>query len=362
MPTITNYGDVVITGNTTGQGTGSSTFGGSLGCGALTATSVSAGSGLMSTSGIVSGGTVVGTLYGVLAGSNTISGTSVTATSVSAGSGVVSGGTLYGTLAGSNTISGTSVTATSVSAGSGLISTSGIVSGGSVVGTLYGVLAGSNTIAASTVTATTFSGSGASLTNVPVNQATGTLPATSLPTSGVTAGTTGSATSIPVITYDTYGRLTSVSSAVATPITGGTTSAVAYATSATALATAPGIIITNPSASGSTVVLTCSGDVVAYSDRNIKKDIEPIPDALAKVSRLGGYTFTRIDGGSERRTGVIAQEVQEVLPEAVYTTENGTLTVAYGNMVGLLIEAIKELQQETEKLKLLINVNKFTAS
>jgi Chaperone of endosialidase len=123
-----------------------------------------------------------------------------------------------------------------------------------------------------------------------------------------------------------------------------TTSAVTYAASSSTIQTAPGIIITNPTASGGTVVLTCSGDIVAYSDRNIKTDIEPIPDALSKVSRIGGYTFFRTDNGKDRRTGVIAQEVQEVLPEAVYTTDNGTLTVAYGNMVGLLIEAIKELK------------------
>ena len=386
MPTITNYGDVVITGNTTGQGTGSSTFAGSLGCAALTATSVSAGSGLISTSGVVSGGSVVGTHYGVIAGSNTISGTSVTATLVSGGSVV---GTLYGTLAGSNTISGTSVTATSVSAGSGLISTSGVVSGGSVVGTHYGVIAGSNTISGSTMSLTTplsvaNGGSGAasftaytliaggttstgayqSITAGTANQflvSAGSaaipswrvLAATDLPTSGVTAGTTGSATSVPVITYDTYGRLTTVSAATIStnPISGGTANAIAYATSATALATAPGIILTNPSSSDGTVVLTCSGDIVAYSDRNIKTNIEPILDALEKVTRIGGYTFNRTDGGSLRRTGVIAQEVQEVLPEAVYETENGTLTVAYGNMVGLLIEAIKELREEVKRLE-----------
>jgi hypothetical protein len=100
-----------------------------------------------------------------------------------------------------------------------------------------------------------------------------------------------------------------------------------------------------------TSTLTATGDVVAYSDRNIKTNIEPIIDALSKVSSIGGYTFTRTDIPSGRRTGVIAQEVRDVLPEAVYETENGTLTVAYGNMVGLLIEAIKELQGTVQALK-----------
>jgi hypothetical protein len=108
-------------------------------------------------------------------------------------------------------------------------------------------------------------------------------------------------------------------------------------------------------------ILTCSNDVVAYSDRNIKTDIEPILDALSKVSRIGGYTFTRTDIKTGRRTGVIAQEVREVLPEAVYETENGTLTVAYGNMVGLLIEAIKDLKTslDTAHIRITELENKF---
>jgi len=109
--------------------------------------------------------------------------------------------------------------------------------------------------------------------------------------------------------------------------------------------------LTNPTLSDGTVLLTCSGDIVAYSDRNIKTNIEIIPNALEKVARIGGYTFNRIDGGSERRTGVIAQEIQEVLPEAVYTTENGTLTVAYGNMVGLLIRLLKKREQRGKNLR-----------
>jgi hypothetical protein len=56
-----------------------------------------------------------------------------------------------------------------------------------------------------------------------------------------------------------------------------------------------------------------------------------------------------------RRTGVIAQDVELVLPEAVSTDESGIKSVAYGNMVGLLIESIKELRDEVEKLKAIIN-------
>jgi hypothetical protein len=175
-----------------------------------------------------------------------------------------------------------------------------------------------------------------------------------LPASGVGAGgTVGSTTSIPQIVYDPYGRITAVSGQTITtnPLSGTfTQNGVTYAASSSTIQAAAGVTITNPTLSGGTVVLTCTGDVVAYSDRNIKTNIEPILDSLEKVSRIGGYTFNRTDGGSIRRTGVIAQEVQEVLPEAVYETENGTLSVAYGNMVGLLIEAIKELRAEVREL------------
>ena len=97
---------------------------------------------------------------------------------------------------------------------------------------------------------------------------------------------------------------------------------------------------------------TSIGNVTAYSDIRLKKDIELIPDALDKVCALRGVTYERIDSG-ERQTGVIAQEVQAVLPEAVMTMtdEQQTLSVAYGNLVGLLIEAIKELKAEVDVLK-----------
>jgi hypothetical protein len=94
-----------------------------------------------------------------------------------------------------------------------------------------------------------------------------------------------------------------------------------------------------------------AGNVIAFSDRRLKSDIEPITDALSKVIRLNGYTYMR-HGGDGRETGVIAQEVQAVLPEAVSVSENdGMLGVAYGNMVGLLIEAIKELSAEVAVLR-----------
>lgn len=94
------------------------------------------------------------------------------------------------------------------------------------------------------------------------------------------------------------------------------------------------------------------GALSQNSDARLKENIAVIPDALAKVQTLRGITYDRKDGGG-RLTGVIAQEVQAVLPEAVTVAEDEmkTLSVTYGNMVGLLIEAIKELKGEVDSLK-----------
>lgn len=94
---------------------------------------------------------------------------------------------------------------------------------------------------------------------------------------------------------------------------------------------------------------TATGNVTANSDIRLKTDLTKIEGALEKVCAINGYTYTRKDTGA-RQTGVVAQEVQKVLPEAVM--DNGEhFSVAYGNMVGLLIEAIKELKAEVDQLK-----------
>ena len=98
---------------------------------------------------------------------------------------------------------------------------------------------------------------------------------------------------------------------------------------------------------------TAVGNVSAYSDIKLKADLMPIDDPLGKVAALTGYTFTRIDSG-ERQTGLIAQDVQAVLPEAVSESEDGTLSLAYGNLAGLLVEAIKALRAELNDLKALV--------
>ena len=68
------------------------------------------------------------------------------------------------------------------------------------------------------------------------------------------------------------------------------------------------------------------------------------------VSQLRGVWYNKI-GKDERKVGVIAQEVEEVLPEVVHTDAEGMKAVDYGKMVGVLIEAIKDLKAEIEELK-----------
>ena len=92
------------------------------------------------------------------------------------------------------------------------------------------------------------------------------------------------------------------------------------------------------------------GDVTAYSDARLKSDVVTIEGALGKVSQLRGVDYIK-DG--KPSTGVIAQEVEAVIPEVVHTADDemGTKSVAYGNMAGLFIEAIKELKAEVATLK-----------
>jgi hypothetical protein len=100
-----------------------------------------------------------------------------------------------------------------------------------------------------------------------------------------------------------------------------------------------------------------TGDVVAYSDRRKKTNVETIENALQKVTSLRGVFYNKIgEENKGRQLGVIAQEVDEVLPEAVnYAADVDEYGVKYGNMVGVLIEAIKEQQKQIEDLKSIID-------
>lgn len=95
---------------------------------------------------------------------------------------------------------------------------------------------------------------------------------------------------------------------------------------------------------------TALQNITAYSDERLKSNISTISNALDKVKALRGVEF---DKDEKHNIGVIAQEVRKVIPEVVHESadENKTLSVAYGNLIGLLIEAIKELSKKVENLK-----------
>jgi hypothetical protein len=118
-------------------------------------------------------------------------------------------------------------------------------------------------------------------------------------------------------------------------------------------------------ASGTTGEIRATNNITAYysSDRRLKENISNIPNALDKVNQLNGVTFDWTEaymkqhGGEDgyfvkkNDTGLIAQDVEQVLPEIVRSNKDGYLGVQYDKVVGLLVEAIKELKNEIEFLK-----------
>ena len=102
-----------------------------------------------------------------------------------------------------------------------------------------------------------------------------------------------------------------------------------------------------------TGTLTATTNVTVSSDIRLKSNIETIDSALDKVKAMRGVYFDRHDDKATRAVGVIAQEMQEIMPEVVVTddTEDKYLSVAYGNLVGVLIEAVKELSGKIDRLE-----------
>lgn len=112
------------------------------------------------------------------------------------------------------------------------------------------------------------------------------------------------------------------------------------------------------------------GDVIAYaaSDKRLKENVQPIENALDKLDKINGYTFDwndkiEIHGHEGHDIGVIAQEIEEVLPEAVTTRDNGYKAVKYEKLTAYLIqvdkeqqEIIKDQQRQINELKELINI------
>lgn len=157
--------------------------------------------------------------------------------------------------------------------------------------------------------------------------------AATLANSGVAAGT------YTKVTVDAKGRVTTGASLAAADVTG----ALGYTPANKAGENFTGSVSV-------TGTITATGDITAYSDASLKTEVATISHALDLVNSMRGVSFTRIDRGS-RGIGVIAQELAAVVPEAVQANEDGLLSVAYGNLVGVLIEAVKELSGKVERLE-----------
>lgn len=92
-----------------------------------------------------------------------------------------------------------------------------------------------------------------------------------------------------------------------------------------------------------------TADITAFSDLKLKSNLNVLGNALNRVCQISGYTYDRIDIPGKRHAGVVAQEVRDVLPEAVVETQ-GTLTVAHASVMALLVQATKELSARVDAL------------
>ena len=99
--------------------------------------------------------------------------------------------------------------------------------------------------------------------------------------------------------------------------------------------------------------ITATGTITSSSDITLKENIELISDPIEKVKELSGYTFNK-KGEDLRLVGLIAQEVEKVLPEAVLENKEGLKSVAYGNLVALLVECVKKQDERIDHLEKII--------
>ena len=98
--------------------------------------------------------------------------------------------------------------------------------------------------------------------------------------------------------------------------------------------------------------LVVSGNVTSQSDETLKENIKEIEGALEKITKLSGRTFVmKSDESKKENIGFIAQELEQHLPQVVFTDPDGIKSVSYGNVTAILVEAIKELHLTVEELK-----------
>jgi len=211
-----------------------------------------------------------------------------------------------------------------------------------------------------TLTANSVSGDGSGLTGVGITTATDTTASRALrvPFTGFSSGLMTSANVNPTFTFNPAtgtvsannfvgdgAQLTNTETTVA--VNGGANSSLSVLfTGITAgqltSANTHTALLYNPS-----IGTLFATDFDSTSDERLKKNIKPIEGALDKVTKLVGVEFDWINT-DKKSIGVIAQQVEEVVPELVHTNSKGYKSVSYGNLVALLIEAIKELSENSK--------------
>ena len=237
-------------------------------------------------------------------------------------------------------VAGTNITLSNNS-GEGATPTIGLTNNSTTIGTTAISLGSSSTTLAglTSVTSTGFTGA--------------------LTGNASTATTLQTARAINGVNFDGSAAIT-VTAAAGT-LSGATLAAGVTASSLTSVGTLTTLTVSGATATGALTVtgaITATGDITAFftSDKRHKNNIQTIPNALEKVTKLNGVTWEWNDDVNEvtkstPKTGLIAQEVQEVLPEVVKTRDDGFLALDYSKMMGLLVEAIKEQQIQIEELK-----------
>ena len=307
-------------------------------------------------------GTVSGSIQ-VLGGTGIVSGSSqITYTSISSIPGGIVSGSIQ-VLGGTGIVSGSSqITYTGISSIPG-----GIVSGSTQVTPLLptGTVSGSSQVlGGTTIHSGSFfngisvvSGSAQIDGSLLGSNKTITIGSTST-TLGGTSTTIAGLTSVTSTTFvgDLTGNVTGNASGTAATVTTAAQPAI------TSVGTLTTLTVSGATATGALTVtgaVTATGDITAFftSDKRHKNNIQTIPNALEKVTKLNGVTWEWNDDVNEvtkstPKTGLIAQEVQEVLPEVVKTRDDGFLALDYSKMMGLMVEAIKEQQQQIEKLRM----------
>ena len=176
---------------------------------------------------------------------------------------------------------------------------------------------------------------------------------------GITVGTATGEGSTPIITNTGVTSNVAGTGVTVSGATGAVTISIgqAVATSSNVQFNSLGV---GMAASATVGRIDATNDIVAFSSSDIrfKENIQPIENALEKISKISGNTYdwkaeNKIEHGYEGNdVGVIAQEIEAVLPQLVQTRENGFKAVKYDKLVALLIEGIKEQQLQIEQLRI----------